>query len=94
MAEVRFAVSQIHCGGCEARIEVGLSRVEGVRRVSAEQATQTVAVSYNERAVGERAGRAAGEVRVRGAEPPLIIGTVPWAPATWIGFGPEATGVM
>jgi len=55
MAEVTFTVSQIHCGGCEARIETGLSRLAGVRRVSADQATQTVTIRYNEQAVEEDA---------------------------------------
>ncbi len=53
MADVTFAVSQIHCGGCESRIETGLSRLAGVRRVNADQGTQTVTVRYNERAVSE-----------------------------------------
>jgi Cu2+-exporting ATPase len=53
MAEARFVVSQIHCGACAERIETVLSRLEGVRRVSADPQAQTVNVRYNDQAIDE-----------------------------------------
>jgi copper chaperone CopZ len=51
MAEASFVVSQIHCGACAERIETVLSRLKGVRRVSADPQAQTVKVRYNDQAI-------------------------------------------
>jgi Cu+-exporting ATPase len=53
MAEASFVVSQIHCSACAERIETVLSRLAGVRRVSADPQAQTVNVSYNHEAINE-----------------------------------------
>ena len=49
MAEAEFTVTGIHCAGCAENIEKGLTRLEGVRRVSADADTHVVAVRFDER---------------------------------------------
>lgn len=49
MAERVFTVSGIHCDGCASNIERGLTRMDGVRRVAADPATQQVRVRFDER---------------------------------------------
>lgn len=48
MVEHTFAVSGIHCEGCESAIETGLRRLDGVRRVRADRQAQTISVRYDE----------------------------------------------
>lgn len=48
MAEQVFTVSGIHCHGCAANVEKGLRRLDGVRRVAADPATQHVRVRFDE----------------------------------------------
>ncbi len=53
MAEHRFTVSGIHCNGCEASIEAGLRRVDGVRDVKADHREQTIWVRFDEQRLDE-----------------------------------------
>lgn len=48
MAEERFTVSGIHCGGCANTIESGLRRMDGIRRVSADAETKVVTLRFDE----------------------------------------------
>lgn len=48
MAKQTFAVEEIHCGACESAIHKALTRLEGVSGVSAESATNSVAVEFDE----------------------------------------------
>jgi len=59
MASETFTVEQIHCGPCEAAIGKALTRVEGVRQVEADAASNRVRVLFDENAVGadQRAAR-------------------------------------
>ncbi len=52
MASETFTVEQIHCGACEAAIGKALNRVEGVRQVEADAASNRVRVLFDENAVG------------------------------------------
>jgi len=52
MASETFTVEQIHCGACEAAIGKVLTRVEGVRQVEADAASNRVRVLFDENAVG------------------------------------------
>ncbi len=52
MASETFTVEQIHCGACEAAIGKALTRVEGVRQVEADAASNRVRVLFDENAVG------------------------------------------
>ncbi len=52
MASETFTVEQIHCGACEAAIGKALTRVEGVRQVEADAASNGVRVLFDENAVG------------------------------------------
>jgi copper chaperone CopZ len=54
MAEQRFTVSGIHCNGCEANIETGLRRLDGVRDVKADHREQTIWVRFDERRLDEQ----------------------------------------
>ncbi len=50
MDRVDFAVTgdeKIHCSGCETRIRFALERMQGVRHVTADAATQCVAVAFD-----------------------------------------------
>lgn len=44
-------VSGMSCGGCEERISTALSRLEGVRRISADHRSGQVRVAYDPVAV-------------------------------------------
>jgi Cu+-exporting ATPase len=48
MASRTFVVEQIHCGGCETAIRKALTRMDGVRDVTADSATNQVSVSFDE----------------------------------------------
>ncbi|GAA5101658.1 heavy-metal-associated domain-containing protein [Haloechinothrix salitolerans] len=48
MVERSFTVSGIHCGGCASNIEIGLRRLDGVRRVTADPDTHVVRVRFDE----------------------------------------------
>ena len=52
MASETFTVEQIHCGACEAAIGKALTRVEGVRQVEANAASNRVRVLFDENAIG------------------------------------------
>ncbi len=52
MASETFTVGQIHCGACEAAIGRALTRVDGVRQVEADAASNRVSVVFDETAVG------------------------------------------
>lgn len=60
MAETTVPVSGVHCTGCEQRIATVLSRIEGVRRVTADHLAQTVTVGYDPRRLDPQ--RIAGEL--------------------------------
>jgi copper chaperone CopZ len=53
VAETTFAVSGIHCEGCESAIETGLRRLDGVRQVRADHRTQTIWVRYDDARLDE-----------------------------------------
>ncbi len=44
MQQITFAVSGMHCGACENRIQKALSRLEGVKRASADHQAGEVRV--------------------------------------------------
>lgn len=48
MAQHTFTVGQIHCGACETAIGKSLRRVDGVRHVGPDAATNTVTVVFDE----------------------------------------------
>jgi copper chaperone CopZ len=52
MAEETFTVTGIHCAGCQASIEAGLRRLDGVRGVQADHRAQTIRVRFDERRLG------------------------------------------
>jgi len=52
MASETFTVEQIHCGACEAAISKSLTRVDGVRQVEADAASNRVRVLFEENVVG------------------------------------------
>lgn len=47
VTEQTFTVSGIHCDGCEANIETGLRRLDGVRDVKADHREQTIWVRFD-----------------------------------------------
>jgi copper chaperone CopZ len=55
MASKTFAVEEIHCGSCETAIRKALGRVDGVRLVDADAATNQVTVVFDASAVDEAA---------------------------------------
>ncbi|WP_219416389.1 heavy-metal-associated domain-containing protein [Pseudonocardia nigra] len=59
MATRTFVVEDIHCAGCEMAIRRALTRVEGVREVRPDAATNQVSVAFDEartsdQEIGER----------------------------------------
>jgi len=52
MASATLTVEQIHCGACEAAIDRALTRVDGVRHVEADAASNRVTVLFDENTVG------------------------------------------
>ncbi len=48
MATHMFRVEDIHCGGCESAIRKALTRLDGVRDVAPDSATNHVTVRYDE----------------------------------------------
>jgi copper chaperone CopZ len=50
MAQQAFQVQEIHCGACEDAIRKSLSRLDGVRVIEADAATNRVDVIYDETA--------------------------------------------
>jgi copper chaperone CopZ len=59
MATRTFVVEEIHCGACEMAVRKAVTRIEGVRDVTADAATNQVSVRFNEsetsdREIGER----------------------------------------
>jgi copper chaperone CopZ len=48
MAQQSFQVQEIHCGACEAAIRKSLSRMDGVRIVQPDAATNRVEVVYDD----------------------------------------------
>ncbi len=54
MAQHTFEVEHIHCGACETAIRKSLSRLDGVRQVEPDSATNRVTVIYDEKAVTEQ----------------------------------------
>ncbi|MBW3638598.1 MAG: heavy-metal-associated domain-containing protein [Actinobacteria bacterium] len=59
MAQHTFTVGEIHCGACETAIRKSLSRVDGVRHVEPDAATNKVTVVFDEQLLdlGQLAGR-------------------------------------
>lgn len=54
MAERTFTVSGIHCDGCEANIETGLRRLDGLRDVKADHREQTIWGRFDEQRLDEQ----------------------------------------
>jgi copper chaperone len=52
MAQQTFQVQEIHCGACEDAIRKSLSRIDGVRIVEPDAATNRVEVVYDDAATG------------------------------------------
>ncbi len=50
MAQQSFQVQEIHCGACEDAIRTSLSRMDGIRVIEADAATNRVEVVYDETA--------------------------------------------
>jgi copper chaperone CopZ len=50
MAQQSFQVQEIHCGACEDAIRKSLSRMDGVRVIEPDAATNRVEVVYDETA--------------------------------------------
>ena len=48
MARQAFVVEDIHCGACESAIGKALIRLDGVRDVAADSATNLVTVEFDE----------------------------------------------
>jgi Cu+-exporting ATPase len=58
MASQTFVVEQIHCGGCEMAIRKALTRMDGVREVTPDAATNQVSVGFDEsRTTDEEIGK-------------------------------------
>ncbi len=55
MASKTFTVEEIHCGSCETAIRKALSRVDGVRLVAPDAATNQVTVVFDESTLDEAA---------------------------------------
>jgi copper chaperone len=55
MATTTFTVEQIHCGACEDAIRKALTRLDGVREVSADAATNRIDVTYDDGATSDAA---------------------------------------
>jgi copper chaperone CopZ len=55
MAQHTFAVQEIHCEACENAIRKSLSRMDGIRTVEPNAATNQVAVVFDESALDEAA---------------------------------------
>lgn len=53
MASTTIAVKEIHCASCENTIRMALSRLDGVRAVKPDAASNEVRVSYDEAKVDE-----------------------------------------
>jgi copper chaperone CopZ len=49
-----LTVQEIHCGACETAIGKALRRADGVREVTADAASNTVTVRYDEAAIDEQ----------------------------------------
>jgi copper chaperone CopZ len=54
MAQQSFQVQEIHCGACEEAIRKSLSRLDGVRTVEPDAATNRVEVIFDEARTDER----------------------------------------
>jgi copper chaperone CopZ len=55
MAQQSFQVQEIHCGACEDAIRKSLSRMDGVRVIEPDSATNRVEVVYDETQTDEAA---------------------------------------
>jgi copper chaperone CopZ len=55
MAQQSFQVQDIHCGACEDAIRTSLARLDGVRVIEPDAATNRVEVVYDESQTGEDA---------------------------------------
>lgn len=53
MASSTFLVEDIHCGACEVAIRKALTRLDGVRDVGPDAASNRVSVVYDETQVSE-----------------------------------------
>lgn len=49
MARAEFTIDGIHCDGCAANIEKGLTRLDGVQRASVDANAKVVSVRFDER---------------------------------------------
>lgn len=58
MGTTTITVSGMHCTGCENTIATATGAVDGVRRVTPNAETGTVAISYDEKTVSEDSLRA------------------------------------
>ncbi len=54
MAQQTFVVQEIHCGACENAIRKSLTRLDGVRDVRPDAASNQVSVRYDEAQTSER----------------------------------------
>ncbi|SDY78522.1 copper chaperone [Modestobacter sp. DSM 44400] len=70
MASSTFVVEEIHCGACEAAIGKALTRMDGVQGVSANSATNQVAVRFDE---SQTTGEAIAQ-RLAAAGYPVVAG--------------------
>ncbi len=55
MAHRTFVVQQIHCGACENAIRKSLTRLDGVRDVTPDAASNRVSVAFDETRTSEAA---------------------------------------
>jgi copper chaperone CopZ len=55
MAQQTFQVQEIHCGACEDAIRKSLARIDGVRVIEPDAATNRVEVVYDETQTDEGA---------------------------------------
>lgn len=46
MPELEVEIDGMHCGGCEDRVQTGLSRLDGVRSVEADHEAGTARVTF------------------------------------------------
>ena len=59
--QVTIRVRQIHCTGCERRIEQAVSQLDGVRQIQADHRTREVRVILDDAQISDAAIRTAVE---------------------------------
>jgi mercuric transport protein len=66
-ATATFSVKGWHCGGCSAKTESALKKVEGVKTVTADDEKNTVVIAYDDSKTNEKA--LADAIKKSGFEP-------------------------